>query len=60
MKKVKLKCPRCGKHVIDSDAEIESEIREMSEESDWKAGYFGKCKNCGAEVGIKKLNTLRT
>ncbi len=57
MKKIKLKCPRCGKRVIDSDAEIESELREITDGIDWKPDYFGKCKNCGAEIGIKKLNT---
>ncbi|NLB56612.1 MAG: hypothetical protein GX811_12785 [Lentisphaerae bacterium] len=62
MKKVKLKCPRCGRRVIDANVEVESELREITEESDWEADYFGKCKSCGAEVGIKKLNTdlLRT
>ncbi len=62
MKRVKLKCPRCGRRVIDSGSDVESELREINEESDWKADYFGKCKSCGAEVGIKKLNTnkLRT
>jgi predicted RNA-binding Zn-ribbon protein involved in translation (DUF1610 family) len=58
MKKVKLKCPRCGKRVIDSDAHVESELREVRGQTDWKPDYFGKCKSCGAEVGIKKLNTV--
>ena len=62
MKKVKLKCPRCGKRVIDSDANVKSELREVTDQNDWMPDYFGKCKSCGAEVGIKKLNIdkLRT
>lgn len=62
MKKVKLKCPRCGKRVIDSVADVKSELREIKEDMNWEPDYFGKCKSCGVEVGIKKLNTdkLRT
>lgn len=62
MKKVRLKCPRCGKRVIDSDEDVESELRVITKDNDWDPDYFGKCKHCGAEIGIKKLNTetLRT
>ena len=56
MERVNLRCPCCKKRVIDSDAGVMSEIRVVSEDTDWKPDYLGKCKKCGAEIGIKKLN----
>lgn len=56
MKKVRLNCPRCGRRVIDSDGNVKTELREVTGSTQWQPDYYEKCKKCGAEIGIKKLN----
>lgn len=55
MKKKKIKCPCCGRRLIDSNEQIitvaESVVPYESKESD----YFLKCNMCKNEIGIKKI-----
>ena len=55
--KKQLACPVCGfKRLVDADINTKSELREESMmEPGWKADYFAKCRKCGKQIGIKKI-----
>ena len=48
-----LKCPVCGRRLIDSRKGIRTQLALASEAKN--ADYFTKCWSCGNEIGIKKI-----
>lgn len=49
-----LKCPVCGKRLIDCNHGVKSQVSIAEEAAG--ADYFTKCKNCKTEIGIKKIS----
>jgi predicted RNA-binding Zn-ribbon protein involved in translation (DUF1610 family) len=53
-KMTQLKCPQCGRRIIDSEKNVKTEIRIIKTDNDWIPDYYTKCWNCKSEIGIKK------
>lgn len=49
-----IKCPICRKRLMDQREGIEAYVSPVTELGE--ADFFAKCKSCGNEIGIKKLN----
>jgi len=49
-------CPNCGSRLIDEGINTDTELWVVSEENDFEADYYAKCRTCKHEIGIKKLN----
>jgi DNA-directed RNA polymerase subunit RPC12/RpoP len=50
-------CPVCGfKRLVDADEKTQSEVCEESQiKTGWRPDYYAKCKKCGKQIGIKKI-----
>jgi DNA-directed RNA polymerase subunit RPC12/RpoP len=53
MKKKQIKCPCCGRRLIDSSEQINTKTRVVIGEEN--ADYFLKCSSCKKEIGIIKI-----
>ena len=49
-----LLCPGCGQRLLDSSLGIRSRL--FTPVKGRKPDYYVKCRHCGAEVGVTKLN----
>jgi len=49
-----LKCPKCGRRVIDTENGVKTEIRVIQDQIDWVPDFYTKCWKCKTELGIKK------
>ena len=56
--KKQLACPFCGfKRLVDAEQDTKSELCEESQiKPGWKPDYYAKCKKCGRQIGIKKVD----
>jgi transcription elongation factor Elf1 len=50
-----LLCPGCGQRLLDSSLGIRSRL--FTPVKGRKPDYYVKCRHCGAEVGVTKLNS---
>ena len=55
--KKQLKCPVCGKRLIDSEDTFKTRLMQITPSGASKedVDYYLKCKKCNNEVGIKKV-----
>ena len=57
MVKKQLKCPVCGRRLIDAASGTQSELREEGKiQHDWIPDYIQKCSRCKKEIAIRKVS----
>jgi hypothetical protein len=55
-----LKCPVCGRRIIDEREGDESEAFPVGKEPPgWDPDYCTKCNTCKNEIGIRKIKCLK-
>lgn len=55
-KRKQLRCPICGRRLIDAMEDNKSElIAEKDMKPNWKPDYFQKCTQCKNQIGIRKV-----
>jgi len=55
IKRQQLKCPCCGRRILDSSLSIKSKLFDMETTTEFFVDYIDKCKKCGKEIGIQKV-----
>lgn len=54
-KRKHIQCPKCGTRIIDAALTTVAELRPVPAKPAQQADFYMKCKNCSAELGLKKL-----
>lgn len=57
MDRKQLKCPACGRRLIDEAVSNKSElVAEENIKVGWEPDYYLKCSLCKRQIGIKKVS----